>query len=377
MVDSISVLCGRLVVVGLGGVSLAADERAALARGERGGVVLFKRNIAPGAEGAHGGVARLCKAVADAARSAPASSFEGARVPLVAVDQEGGRVVRLGPPALALPAMRRLGDLDDPDLVARVAEAQARELRALGITMSFAPVLDVHTRDENPIIGDRAFAASPEGVARLAGAFADGLARGGILTCGKHFPGHGDTTVDSHLALPRVDRGRAELDRIELAPFAALARRPSLDAMMTAHVLYPALDPAVPATLSRAVCTDLARTQLGFDGVLFSDDLEMKALKEPVLAGVAAIAAGCDSLLVCSRKDLAAEVHEALVREAEQSPAFRARCLEAAQRMARMCGRAPPAPVLDEAARAAVFAASAAIARELGTRLAGATEMTS
>lgn len=365
--DSNSVLCGRLVVVGLAGVELAAEERAALARGDRGGVVLFKRNVAAGQDG----VARLAAAVAEACASAPGASFEAARVPLVAVDQEGGRVMRLGPPALQLPPMRRLGDLGDEALIARVAEAQARELRALGFTMSFAPVADVHTRDENPIIGDRAFATTAEAVARFAGAFADGLARGGLLTCAKHFPGHGDTTVDSHLDLPRVDRPRAELERTEIAAFAPLARRASIDALMTAHVVYDALDAGVPATLSRPICTDLARKRLGFEGVIFSDDLEMKAIREPAAAAITAILAGCDALLVCSRADLAAEVHEVLVREAERSEAFRSRCLEAARRMARMCGRVAPAPIVDGAARAAVFAESAPLARELAERLAG------
>lgn len=354
MKDTTAALCGQLVVVGLRGTELASEERDALARGERGGVVLFKRNVTAG----FGAVAKLAADVAEAAGDG--------RVPLVAIDQEGGRVMRLGPPALQLPPMRRLGDLGDTALIHRVAEAQAKELRALGITMSFAPVVDVHTREENPIIGDRAFATTPEGVARFAGAFADGLSAGGILTCAKHFPGHGDTTVDSHLALPRVSRDRKGLEAIEIAAFRALATRPSIDSMMTAHVVYDALDGARPATLSRAISTELLRETLGFRGVLFSDDLEMKAITSGAGdAAVAAVLAGCDVLLVCSRADMADEVHAALVREAEGSPAFRARCVEAAARMASMCRRAPPRPVLDEAARAAVFEASAAVAAEM------------
>ncbi len=346
-------LCGQLLVVGLGGVALDEAERRALASRSRGGVVLFKRNIEPGLAN----VPSLLAAVRDAA---PPDS-----PPLVAVDQEGGRVVRLGAPALALPAMRRAADLDDEGLLRRLAETHARELRALGFTMSFAPVADVHTRASNPIIGDRAFGSTPERVARFAGAWADGLARGGLLTCAKHFPGHGDTTVDSHLALPRVERPREELERTEIAPFAALAKR--VDAMMSAHVVYDALDPARPATLSRAICTDLLRGQLGFEGVLVSDDLEMKAIANAIgEAAVLAVSAGCDALLVCSRADLADEAHEALVREAESSPAFRARCEEAAARGLAMRRRAPPAPV---ASLAGVFDAGAKIAAELAARL--------
>ena len=374
MVGSLSVLCGQMLVVGLEGLELRKGEERVLAAGERGGIVLFRRNIASGASGlapfaGMRAVAELLAAVTRAAGAHAASA-----PPLVAVDQEGGRVMRLGPPAMQLPAMRKLGELDDEDLVRRVAAAQARELAALGFTMSFAPVADIHTREDNPIIGDRAFATTPAGVARFAGAFAEGLARGGVLSCAKHFPGHGDTTVDSHHALPRVERPRAELEQIELASFAALAKNPNVDAMMTAHVVYPALDTEQPATLSHAICTELLRKKLGFAGVLFSDDLEMKALTLPTgEAAVRAVLAGCDVLLVCSRADLAAQAHEALVREAEQSPTFRARCEEASARAIAMRRRAAPAPITNEADLARVFAASAPVTAELTRRLEAAS----
>ncbi len=357
----LAVLCGQLLVVGLAGLELSSSERRAIESGRRGGVVLFRRNIAPGADGPRG-VARLVRSIVIASPAdLPA---------LVAIDQEGGRVVRIGPPALALPPMRRIGDLGDVGFASRLAESQARELAALGITMSFAPVADIHTRPENPIIGDRAFAERPEAVTRFARAWAEGLARGGVLSCLKHFPGHGDTTVDSHLALPRVERSREDLDRIELAPFRELAHEPSISSMMTAHVVYPALDPG-PATLSRAICTDLVRGAFGFGGTLFSDDLEMKAIQLPVgEAAVLAVAAGCDAVLVCSREDLAEEAHEALVREAERSPAFRSRCEEANGRVLAMRRGVPPRPV-DEAKLPAIFESSQPIARELATRLAG------
>lgn len=361
MAGQLAALCGQILVVGLAGVELSASERRALESGARGGVVFFRRNVRPGSEGPRS-VAALARQVRDAA---PADA-----PPLVAIDQEGGRVVRIGPPALALPPMRHLGDLGDVDFAARLAEAQARELAALGVTMSFAPVADVHTRPENPIIGDRAFADTPERVATSAGAFADGLEDAGILTCAKHFPGHGDTTEDSHLSLPRVDRDAAGLRSIEIAPFAALAARPSIDAMMTAHVLYPALDPSLPATLSRAIATDLLRGELGFSGALFSDDLEMKAIEGDVgEAAVAAVLAGCDVLLVCSRADLADRAHEALVREAESSDAFRARCEEALGRFEAMRRkRLPPG----SASLAEALAENDVMARELARRLEGA-----
>lgn len=364
-----SVLCGQMLVVGLAGTELGEGERRALAAGLRGGVVLFKRNVAEGL----GNVTGLVAAV----RSAAPADLP----PLVAVDQEGGRVARLGPPALRLPPMREVGDTGDVAFARRLAEAQGRELRALGFTMSLSPVADVHTREDNPIIGDRAFGTTPERVAAFAAAWAEGLAAAGVLSCAKHFPGHGDTTVDSHLALPRVERDAEGLRRLEVAPFRALAStrsedralagRAALDAMMTAHVVYPALDPERPATLSRAICTDLLRRDLGFRGVLFSDDLEMKAITLGAgEAAVLAVAAGCDALLVCSRADLADEAHAALVREAGASPAFRARCEEAYGRALAMRRRSPPLPELDTEKLASVFAASDPVRAELARRIA-------
>ncbi len=351
MVGPLSVVCGQMIVVGLSGTRLLPDEARALEEGRRGGAVLFKRNVGTMPE-----VAELCRAVTKASKEPP----------LLAIDQEGGRVARLREPCLVLPPMRKIGDLGDEDFTTRLAEAQGRELRALGLTMSFAPVADVHTRPENPIIGDRAFAETPEGVARQAGAWAAGLARAGILSCAKHFPGHGDTTLDSHLALPRVERDREGLHRIEIATFRALAKK--VDSMMSAHVVYPALDAERPATLSRAICTDLLRGELGFEGVLFSDDLEMKAISLPIAeAAVLAVDAGCDVLLVCARADLADEAHGALVREAEKSAAFERRCKAAANRALAMRRRAVPT-FADDLDR--VFAESKAISAELGRRLA-------
>jgi len=352
MARSLGELCGQLLVVGIQGTTLGRDEAAALRSGSRGGVVLFKRNVT---QGSLGQVLALTKAIREAAGDT-----------LVAIDQEGGRVVRIGPPALALPPMRKIGDRGDTDFAERLAEAQAKELAALGVTMSFAPVADIHTRPENPIIGDRAFGETPEIVARFAGAWARGLARGQVLSCLKHFPGHGDTTVDSHLALPRVERDRAGLEAIEIAPFRALAKEPAVHSMMTAHVVYPALDGDVPATLSRHVCTELVRDRLGFQGVLFSDDLEMKAIAlPPGEAAVRAITAGCDSVLVCSRADMAEEVHAALVKEAEASASFRTRCEEAFERMSKLKTTLAPKAVASEAELAGVFEASRAIAAEL------------
>jgi beta-N-acetylhexosaminidase len=200
--------------------------------------------------------------------------------------------------------MALVGAHDDPKLAEAVGRAMGRELRAVGIDLDFAPVLDVLFNPRNRVIGDRAFADNPTKVARLGLALARGLARAGVLACGKHFPGHGATTGDSHFVLPRVRGSRRALDP-GIAPFARAARA-GLPAIMTAHVVYTALDPRRPATLSRAICHDLLRGRLGFRGLLFSDDLDMHAVAgrgRPGKTAVDALNAGCDMLLVCQKLD--------------------------------------------------------------------------
>jgi beta-N-acetylhexosaminidase len=332
---SIEVTCGQLVVGGFPGMTLPASYAKALAQGRRGGAVLFKPNVS--ADLAQ--VAALNASIRDAALHAPAlPKTRAPSAPLVAVDQEGGRVERLKAPVLELPPMRELAAMTDAAFAERAACAQARELASLGFTMSFAPVLDVDTCADNPVIGDRAFASDADTVARFGEAWLRGLARGGLLSCGKHFPGHGDTSKDSHVDLPVVDQPRARLDAVELTPF-RMAARAGAPSLMTAHVVYPALDAERPATLSPFVCTHLLREEIGFRGVLFSDDLEMRAILDRwgiEDAAVQAIAAGCDQLLVCWEEELQERAHAALVREANASAAFRARCAEAAARAVAM-----------------------------------------
>jgi beta-N-acetylhexosaminidase len=258
-------------------------------------------------------------------------------------------VRRLPAPALALPPMRRLGQHGDPELARRVGSVLGRELSALGFNLDFAPVLDVDSNPKNPIIGDRAFSDDPNQVARLARAFARGLNDAGVLACGKHFPGHGDTDRDSHLDLPVVRHDRKHLDAVELPPFRA-ASHAGLPALMTAHVVYEGLDPGVVATLSHKISTQLLRSELGFGGVLFSDDLEMKAVADRYPIGkiaVAAIAAGCDALLVCKDPERAAQAHDALTERAEHDDAFAARCRQALGRCLTARRQHPPRPVPD------------------------------
>ncbi len=327
---------GALLVVGFTGTRAPASLLDAIRGGTVGGVILFKRNILSMVQ-----VAELNQELWQAAEQSPSrgKSF------LVSVDQEGGRVARLGSPVLKLPAMRSLAETADIDLLEASARMLGAHLRTLGFTLDFAPVLDVDTNPANPVIGDRSFGRSADEVIVRAGAFARGLRAGGILNCGKHFPGHGDTHLDSHLALPRVDHPRTRLDEVELAPFRALAKE--LDSIMTAHIVYPALEPeeVVPATLSERIVTRLLREELGFTGVVFSDDLEMKAIADHLSiedSAVRAVRAGCDALLICSQWELVDRAYAALERASRDEPSFAARVEEASKRMHAMCSRARP-----------------------------------
>ena len=330
--SALPVACGQLIVGGFTGERAPASFAAALSRGTLGGAILFARNLT-------GHVAQVAELTAQL-RAAAARDLPP---PIVSIDQEGGRVARIPAPALVLPPMRALGDRGTPALAERVARAQARELAALGFTMNFAPVLDVDTNPANPVIGDRAFSSDAERVALFGAAYVRGLQSGGVLACGKHFPGHGDTALDSHYALPKVTHTLDRLDQVELVPFRA-AIHAGVSSIMTAHILCSSLDAERPATLSRAACTTLLRGELGFEGVIVSDDLEMKAITDRYSieeAATGAIDAGCDLLLICSDEALQERARVALVARAEEDTAFHARCQDALARVLRMRRRLP------------------------------------
>jgi beta-N-acetylhexosaminidase len=233
----------------------------------------------------------------------------------IAIDQEGGRVQRLRSPWTEWPPMRRLGELGMPEWTADVATALARELVDLGIGLDFAPDVDVDSNPANPVIGDRSFGRTPEIVGTHASAFVRALQAGGVAACAKHFPGHGDTHEDSHFALPRLPHDLDRLFEVELPPFAA-AIEAGVASIMTAHIVFEAIDRKRPATFSPDVIA-LLREQLGFDRVVFSDDLEMKAVVDsmpPRKIPAVALESGIDALLVCKELDFAAEVLDGLER---------------------------------------------------------------
>ncbi len=276
------------LVLGCDGTVLSAAERDFFRDVNPLGFILFRRNVEDPAQ-----VRALVRDLRDAV---------GRHAPIL-IDQEGGRVARLrGPHWPDLPAARAIGDLPDAEMATQAAWLHGRLLAAtladLGIDVDCAPVADVPVPGAHDVIGDRAFAMDPDRVARLAGSQAAGLLAGGVLPIVKHIPGHGRAFADSHKELPVVGAGRADLEVWDFAPFKALAHLP---AAMVAHVVYTDIDPALPASVSPTVITDIVRGHIGFDGLLFSDDLSMQALSGTLGQRTAAVlAAGCDVALHCN-----------------------------------------------------------------------------
>jgi len=313
-----------MFVVGCRGEALENDERWTFEEYGFGGFILFRDNCRDPEQ-----IASLCRALWDTSENPP---------PFLAIDQEGGRVHRLPPPFTHFPAAAQIGARADIDLTYRCGRATALELALVGINLNFAPVLDVNSNPANPIIGDRAFGTDPKRVIAMSSAWIEGLRYGGLIPCGKHFPGHGDTGEDSHLALPLVRKSLDDLNAVEFPPFAQACKN-GVEALMTAHVRYRALDPQLPATLSEPIITGLLRHQMGYDGVVFSDDLEMKAVSNHFSAEEAAaraVLAGVDVLLFCHELPKAVAVCEFLCLEAEREPTLRARIEESCQRILKL-----------------------------------------
>ncbi|MDR3533027.1 MAG: beta-N-acetylhexosaminidase [Rhodopila sp.] len=277
----------RAAIVGIAGPVLLPGEAALFQAVPPAGVILFSRNIQDPVQ--------LAGLIASLRRVLPVEAD-------IMVDQEGGRVARLRPPHWhAHPPAATIGALFEADPAAGLRAAWLTgaliglDCRAAGFTIAAAPVLDISVPGAHDVVGDRAFARHPVAVARLGRAVANGLLAAGVLPVGKHAPGHGRARVDSHLVLPKVDENDLSAD---IRPFALNADLPW---MMTAHIVYEALDPVCPATLSAAVIGDVIRGRIGFEGVLVTDDLAMKALSgTPADLAVQALAAGCDIALYCS-----------------------------------------------------------------------------
>jgi beta-N-acetylhexosaminidase len=295
---------GHLIICGFEPPAVTAEVKELLREAMPLGVILFARNI------------ESLEHVAELNRELKA--LRPGDPLLCTVDQEGGRVARMREPATVWPSMRKIGGLRDLALVRRVGGALAQELRALAFDVDWAPVVDVDTNPDNPVIGDRAFADDPKAVAACGAALIAGLQGGGVGACAKHFPGHGDTDKDSHLDLPYVEHDLRRLRAVEWPPFAA-AVAAGVGAVMTAHVVVLPLDEKVPATLSGAVLGHL-RGELGFGGVIVSDDIEMKAVADrfsPAEMAARGVQAGVDVFLACRRPEVVLELYRGLVRAVE------------------------------------------------------------
>jgi len=298
---------GQLIVAGFSGTTIPVELRELAREFDLGGIILFDRNI------------ESPEQVAELAYETKSLNKE---LPLwVSIDQEGGRVSRLKKPFTVWPSMRTLGERGDILLAKKFGLALARELNSVGINLDYAPVLDVHTRTDNPVIGDRAFSEKASEVARLGVAIIEALQQDNIAACGKHFPGHGNTSKDSHYELPIVECHLNRLHEIEFNPFcAAIASKVAM--IMTAHVLYPTLDDKMPATLSKKIITDLLKKELNFDGLVVTDDMEMGAISNFCTlndAATQALTAGCDMMLLCGEDtELKFGVLEGLIKAVEE-----------------------------------------------------------
>jgi beta-N-acetylhexosaminidase len=302
MTTSIADLVGQSIMLAFRGTRATPDVLDLLAYTRAGGVILFRNNISTPAQ------------LYELVQTLQTHAAELGLPPLfVAIDQEGGNVGRLPAPFATVPSQMAQAATGDPETAAECAAITAQQLRAFGINTNFAPVLDVNNNARNPVIGVRAFGSDPQTVERFAGAAFAGYREAGVIATAKHFPGHGDTTVDSHLGLPVVPHDRRRLEDVELAPFRA-AIAAGVPAIMTAHIVFPELD-ELPATLSRPILTDLLRHKLGFDGVIFTDALEMRALRDRYTLAESAVlskAAGADVVLPMGPLDEQREVADAL-----------------------------------------------------------------
>src|ERR1043166_1407410 len=302
-----------MFVVGLAGTALTQEEQAILKGFPVGGFVLFKNNCTSPEQ-----IRALCGSLWKTATELP---------PFIAIDHEGGEAHRLPKPFTHFPYAERIAATGDPGLAYQAGRASAAELALAGINVNFAPVLDVNSNPRNPVIGKRSFGSDPTRVVTFSQQWIQGTRDAGIIPCGKHFPRHGDTAKDSHVDLPCVDRNLPGLRAIELPPFIE-ACRSQIDSLMTAHVVYRALDREFPATLSSKIITSLLREELGYDGVVFSDALEMKAISDNYgdkEAGTLAVRAGADVLLCCQIVSKVLPMFESLCNAADKNPAIRER----------------------------------------------------
>lgn len=293
---------GQMVIVGFEGYTISTEIKDIIENHHTGGFILFSRNIKNSDQ---------LLALVNSLKSANSVN----KVPLfVSVDEEGGRISRMPAELKKLPSNEAIGKLDNGDLSYEIGSILADEIKLFGFNMDFAPVLDIRSNPKNTVIGDRSFGSSAEVVGKLGVQTMKGIRNGGVIPVVKHFPGHGDTVVDSHIGLPSVNNDMDRLKRLELVPFKEAIDNQA-DAVMIAHILLNKIDPKNPASLSKSIITDLLRSQLNFNGVVITDDMTMGAILKNYNIGDAAVKsvnAGSDIILVCHGLDNELAVFNAL-----------------------------------------------------------------
>ncbi len=308
----IQTILGQHMIIGLSGLALTTAEKSFIVENNIGGVVLFARNIQDPKQ-----LHELCSEI-QSLRHQMAD-----KAPLfISIDMEGGRVARLKAPFTIWPPVKRIGDIDNSTLSFQFSHCLGSELNAVGINLDYAPCIDVFTNPKNIVIGDRAVSSDPNMVAKHASALVRGLLKSDVIACVKHFPGHGNTLLDSHEALPIEDSDLKRLDEVELQPFKK-SFRSRVELCMMSHILYPKIDPNFPASLSEIMIQKVLKDICRYRGLVITDDLGMKALTNKFTTeeiAIQALKAGNDILLYCNEPDAPMRAIDALVDAAANGP---------------------------------------------------------
>lgn len=322
---SIRHVIGQHLFIGISGHALTADEKKFIVENNIGGICLFGRNVAEPKQ-----VHDLCAEI----QSLRHQQVEKAPL-FIGIDMEGGRVHRLKPPFTIWPPLRKLGDLDAPTVSFHFANRMGQELKAVGINLDFAPCVDVFTNPANTVIGDRSLGSDPEVVAKHASALVRGYIKAEVLTCAKHFPGHGNTIVDSHEDLPVENVDLARLESCELIPFKK-SFKSRVDMVMTSHIKFPKIDPDWPVTLSETFIQKIIRDEFRYRGLIITDDLGMKAMTSHYgleEVPVRALKAGVDLLLYCNDPEVPPVAVESILEATAQGTLSKANLEESYRRI--------------------------------------------
>ncbi|MEK3775446.1 MULTISPECIES: beta-N-acetylhexosaminidase [unclassified Paenibacillus] len=294
---------GQMILAGVQGTTLDDQAKQMITNQKVGGIIFYANNVST-----LEGTAKFVQSIKEANQSNPVPIF-------MSVDQEGGKVSRMPETVESIPSSRKVGETKDSALAEKMGELLARQVQLAGFNVDFAPVLDVNSNPKNPVIGDRSFGSSAELVSRMGIAEMKGLRKEGIIPVVKHFPGHGDTSVDSHLDLPVVNKTEKQLAELEWIPFQAAVKE-QVEAVMVAHILFPKLDPDHPASLSDVIIGEHLRGKFKYDGVVITDDLSMGAIAKNFKldqAALATVKAGSDILLVAHSYESAKTIFDTLI----------------------------------------------------------------